>query len=121
MKMNEIDTSKITEAITKTEELLRILREMANGVETTRREVYEVEYYTSKSGNPTWKLFCEDGAIIYLRQSQRESLEQWGYWEKLNKMPLGSTYACHAVIDTVKDGDFHKMVSGSVLIGERFD
>lgn len=108
--MNEIDTNKINEAITKAEELIRLLKQLIQGVETVERQVESMDYYLAKSGNPTWRLYCEDGTQCWLRTSQEEMLRECMVWDLLNGLDMDDNIACVGTIKTVKDGDFHKVV-----------
>lgn len=72
--------------------------------------VTAIECYTSGSGNKTWKALDDDGWIIYLRQSQRAMLEDFGLWSLIDDMEVGDEWECDIFIHTVQDGDFRKPV-----------
>lgn len=103
--------AEIVKALTKIEEAIAILKQITEGIETTKREVFEITKYQSGSGNTTWKADCEDGERAYFRQSQKMMYQEIGIWGWLNQLDWDSTYACKIEIETIPDGDFLKIVA----------
>lgn len=89
---------------------VRIPLEDEDDAERRKHLIVQVERYISRSGNDTWKAFDEDGAIIYLRQSDRAMLTESGLWDQLNRMPTGATWDAKIILTTIKDGDFFKPI-----------
>jgi|GEM_PF-4055372 len=108
-----IETSKVNEAMALINQAAAILKELTDGIETDKREVYEITKYESGSGNTTWKADCEDGTRVYFRQAQRSLYEEVGIWDWLNELEWDSTYGVAIHIETIPDGDFHKIVNVS--------
>ena len=112
MKMNdEMIQDKISQALTKVEEAMAILKSIADGIETTDRVIFEITKYQSGSGNTTWKAECEDGTKVYFRQAQKPMYEEVGIWEWLNELDMDSAYGCKIKIETIPDGNFSKVVA----------
>ncbi len=106
----ELNEQKITEAMTKIEEGMAILRQITQGIETTRRVIYEITKYKSGSGNTTWKADTEDGNRVYFRQAQKPMYQDIGIWDWLNDLEWEVTTPVKIVIQTIPDGDFLKIV-----------
>ena len=102
---------KLGKALSKVEEALTILKELTEGIETTKRGIFEITKYQSNSGNTTWKADCEDGTRVYFRQAHKSLYEEVGMWERLNDLDWDSTYGCKIAIETIPDGDFVKLVA----------
>lgn len=109
--MNEYEINLINQTITKLKEALKVLKDLQDGIEATPREVYEIQKYLSKSGNVTWKCSCEDGETVYIRQAMRPYLENIEIWVWLNTLELDSVYSVMMKIETLPDGDFHKITN----------
>lgn len=73
-------------------------------------KIVRLECYKSNSGNTTWKAYDETDWLIYLRQSNRAQLEEFGLWDGLSEMEIGETRGCDFVIISIQDGDFRKPV-----------
>lgn len=107
----ELNQQKITEAMTKLEEAIAILKQVTQGIETTVREIYEITKYNSGSGNTTWKADCDDGNRVYFRQAHKPMYQDIGVWEWLNELDWEVVTPVKIEIETIPDGDFLKIVA----------
>ncbi len=107
----QLEQEKIVQAMTKLEEAIAILKQITEGIETTKHEVYEITKYQSGSGNTTWRADCEDGNRVYFRQSQKAMYQEIGVWDWLNELGWDSTTSVKIEIETIPDGDFFKIVA----------
>lgn len=75
-------------------------------------QIVSVEKFVSKSGNVTWKAIDEDGAVIFLRQAQKELLEKAGILALLDTLSVGDEVelSAGAFLHTTEDGDYRKPV-----------
>ena len=109
--MQKHDNERLTKAITKLEELLAILKSIGEEIPTVHRKAHSMDKYLSGSGNTTWKLYCDDGEVVWLRISQEAMLRECGVWEMLTALDLDYEIAVNFALETVEDGDFHKAIS----------
>jgi hypothetical protein len=108
--MNEYEKKQLRRAFDLMTEVMAIVEELAGEVQTVERTIYEIEKYVSGSGNTTWRAQCEDGTRLYFRQAGRELYERDGIWDKMNDLAMDSVYGCYIDVETLPDGDFHKIV-----------
>lgn len=101
--------------LTKVDELKELCEILMNGIPTTSRVILHIHKYMSGSGNETWKCYTDDGATVWLRQNMRERLLEWGVLEFLDDMKLESISDVSWEIETIPDGDFHRVVN---IVGE---
>lgn len=73
--------------------------------EWDKRSIVQVTHKVSKSGNATWYCTCDDGKIVYVRQSNKD--EMVALYPDFENMPIGSvTNDVSIEIYTVTDGNF---------------
>lgn len=108
--MNQLEIDKLSSLITKLEEVMSIATDLMDGIETDKRTVNELEKYVSSSGNTTWKGYCEDGNVVYFRQSQQSMYQHAGLWTHLQEIDYCEATPVHIDIETLPDGDFHRIV-----------
>lgn len=111
MNEQQFQQQMIVKALTKIDEAMAILKEITQGVETTKREIYEITKYESGSGNTTWKADCEDGERVYFRQNQKAMYMEVGIWDWLNDLDWDSTIGVKIEVETIPDGNFSKIVA----------
>lgn len=76
----------------------------------TKHKIDMVECTLSSSGNITWKAYALDGAVIYLRQKDKDKYIQHGIWSELNKIEVGGkSSVADAWLHTSPDGSFRKV------------
>jgi DNA polymerase-3 subunit epsilon len=84
-------------------------------------DVKSISYYTSKSGNPTWRLNTHDNDIVYIRQSNKNMFIDAGL--PIESMKLGDKWTANFTIYCVEDGDFMKpvhLVAGGTISKPEF-
>lgn len=109
--MNEqLKNKMLLQAIELLSKANALLVTIQNDLPRSKRTMNHIEKYVSNAGNITWRLYEKDTlTVVYIRQSMKDEIEH-GIWTQLESMEMNVQYACDIEIETIQDGDFHKLV-----------
>jgi len=103
-------SNQITNAITKMEEALTLMKNVGVGIRTQSRTATQIMKYISNSGNETWKIYDTDEDAMYLRQSNYKYLVNHDIAVWMETLELDEVQEISWELETVPDGDFIKIV-----------